>query len=133
MRYLFTLQLPMSHHLHSWFVFWEPVDPVVLGIPQYHNIIPKRDARDLRTIRSKLETDKYETMEQWEADLELMVNNAIKFNGIDSEVGIVAVQMQQRVREEASRVRAMLQPSKKRSGSVIDAGSGQSAKKPKLV
>ena len=114
-------------------MFWEPVDPVVLGIPQYHDIIPKRDARDLRTIRSKLETDKYETMEQWEADLELMVSNAIKFNGIESEVGIVAVQMQQRIREEASRVRALLQPTKKRTGSIIDASTSQSAKKPKLV
>ena len=124
----------MSHLQLSWFVFWEPVDPVVLGIPQYHDIIPKRDARDLRTIRSKLETDKYETIEQWEADLELMVNNAIKFNGIESEVGIVAVQMQQRAREEASRVRAMQQPNKKRAGSIItDAGSSQSAKKPKLA
>lgn len=116
-------------------MFWEPVDPVVLGIPQYHDIIPKKDARDLRTIRSKLETDKYETVEAWEADLELMANNAIKFNGIESEVGIVAVQMRERVREEAVRLRTMLQPSKKRSGSAaLDerSNSSQSVKKAKL-
>ena len=118
-----------------WFVFWEPVDPVVLGIPQYHDIIPKKDARDLRTIRSKLETDKYESMEQWEADLDLMVDNAIKFNGSESDVGAVAMQMRARVREEIARLRSMLQSNKKRPGSIsVDdrANSSQGVKKVKL-
>lgn len=73
------------------FVFLEPVDPVLLGIPTYHDVIPKHKARDLRTIRSKLDADKYDSVEAFEADLDLMIDNAILFNGADSEVGQVAV------------------------------------------
>ncbi|KAM6498612.1 hypothetical protein JOM56_006560 [Amanita muscaria] len=82
----------------SW-IFREPVDPVALGIPTYFEIVPKKDARDLRTIRQKLDADKYETAEAFEADVELMIQNAIKFNGADSEVGIIAVQLKHRFLE----------------------------------
>ncbi|EAU92262.2 TATA-binding protein associated factor Taf2 [Coprinopsis cinerea okayama7 len=85
----------------SW-VFREPVDPVLLGIPTYFDVIPRKDARDLRTIRSKLDSDKYDTVEAWEADIDLMIANAIKFNGADSEVGIVAKQLRHRVNELVS-------------------------------
>ena len=98
----------------------------------YHDIIPKRDARDLRTIRSKLETDKYETIDDWEADMELMVHNAIKFNGLDSEVGQVARAMQGKIKEESGRVRSMLNQGKKRPGEERTSSS-QSVKKTKLV
>jgi len=82
----------------SW-VFREPVDPVALGIPTYYDIIPHKDARDLKTIRQKLDNDKYDTMEAFEADLELMLDNAIKFNGADSEVGLIANSVRQRLDE----------------------------------
>src|SRR5260370_37139013 len=81
------------------FIFREPVDPIALGIPQYHEIIPRRDARDLRTIRQKLDADKYETPEGWEADIELMIRNAIHFNGEESEVGQIAVAFGNRIKE----------------------------------
>jgi transcription initiation factor TFIID subunit 2 len=69
------------------------VDPIALGIPQYHEIIPKKDARDLKIIRTKLDSDRYDSAYSFEADLDLMVENAITFNGEDSEVGLVAVKM----------------------------------------
>jgi Bromodomain len=81
------------------FVFREPVDPIALGIPQYHEIIPRKDARDLRTIRQKLDADKYETSEAWEADIDLMIQNAIHFNGRESEVGQIAVAFGSRIKE----------------------------------
>lgn len=71
------------------YIFREPVDPDALGIPTYWNVIPRKDARDLRTIRQKLDGDKYDTVEAFEDDMELMFNNAIKFNGADSDVGQV--------------------------------------------
>lgn len=77
----------------SSYVFREPVDPIILGIPQYHDIIPKKDARDLKTIRQKLDNDKFDTVEIFEADLDLMVSNAIKFNGAESDIGIVAIRI----------------------------------------
>ncbi|KAH9081788.1 hypothetical protein EDB83DRAFT_2334839 [Lactarius deliciosus] len=63
----------------------EPVDPIALGIPQYHDIIPRKDARDLRT--------------GWEADMDLMIRNAIHFNGEESEVGQIAVAFRELIKE----------------------------------
>ncbi|KAH8110586.1 hypothetical protein DFH11DRAFT_1619105 [Phellopilus nigrolimitatus] len=118
----------------NWFVFRDPVDPVALGIPMYHDIIPKRDARDLRTIRSKLDTDKYESIEAWEADMELMIHNAIKFNGLESEIGQIAVRLRSKVREEANRLRSQpSQQNKKRPGDPKAGSSQQNAKKIKLI
>lgn len=99
-------------------MFWEPVDPIALGIPTYHEVIPKKDARDLRTIRENLDADKYESVDAWEAEMDLMVNNAIKFNSLESEVGQAAVKLQTRVRESLSTLRVSggsTQQGKKRS------------------
>ena len=124
----------MFFFYNRWFVFWEPVDPVALQIPTYHDIIPKKDARDLRTIRSKLETDKYDSIDAWEADMHLMVDNAIKFNGLESDVGQVALRMRDKIREESARVRVQVQQ-KKRPATADSEGNSSgpaNAKKPKL-
>ncbi|KAF9055881.1 hypothetical protein BJ165DRAFT_1336062, partial [Panaeolus papilionaceus] len=84
------------------FIFLEPVDPVMLGIPTYFDIIPRKDARDLKTIRSKLDSDKYDTVEAFEADLDLMIHNALKFNGPDSEVGVLSSSFHNRIREQCA-------------------------------
>lgn len=88
----------MKSYRHRSWIFREPVDPVALGIPTYFDVIPKKDARDLKTIRQKLDNDKYETVESFEADMELMFHNAIKFNGLDSEVGGISVALRDRFR-----------------------------------
>lgn len=94
MRYdSFPCYMNVKLRCNSSYVFREPVDPIVLGIPQYHDIIPRKDARDLKTIRQKLDNDKFDTVETFEADLDLMAANAIKFNGAESEIGIVAVRI----------------------------------------
>ncbi|KAF7347442.1 Transcription initiation factor TFIID subunit 2 [Mycena venus] len=80
----------------SW-VFREPVDPVLLQIPTYFDII--KHPRDLHTIRNWLNSDKYETVEAFEADIQLMVDNAITFNGLESDVGALATGLRDRFRE----------------------------------
>ena len=40
---------------------------------------------------NKLFLDKYDSVKAFEADLKLMLSNAIKFNGLDSEVGSITV------------------------------------------
>jgi transcription initiation factor TFIID subunit 2 len=82
----------------SW-VFREPVDPVILGIPTYFEIIPKKDARDLRTIKRKLDEDKYDSLDAFRADFELMIRNAITFNGAESEVGQMALTLLARFKD----------------------------------
>ncbi len=39
-----------------------------MGIPTYSDMIPRKDARDLRTIREKLDADKYDSVAAFEAD-----------------------------------------------------------------
>ncbi|TFY68605.1 hypothetical protein EVJ58_g911 [Rhodofomes roseus] len=109
------------------FVFREPVDPELLGIPTYFDIIPRKDARDLRTIRQKLDADKYDCVEAWEADMDLMINNAITFNGAESEVGRIAVVMRNKYKELASGLKSTAM---KRKGS--DKGTPQPSKRMKL-
>ena len=110
-------------------MFREPVDPVALGIPTYFDVIPRKDARDLKTVQTKLNQDKYETVDAFEADLDLMIDNAILFNGAESDVGLMAVDMQNRYRELLAGVRGPTNG--KRKGPEI--GKPQPSKKAKLV
>jgi transcription initiation factor TFIID subunit 2 len=105
------------------------VDPVLLGIPTYFDVIPKKDARDLRTIRQKLDTDKYDSVETFEADIDLMIRNAITFNGADSEVGYIAAGVHDRVKELLSGVKVGSGTKKRKEG---DKGTPQPSKKVKL-
>ncbi|KAG9008792.1 hypothetical protein FRB90_008736 [Tulasnella sp. 427] len=74
----------------SGFYFREPVDPVKLNIPHYFQIVDRNDARDLKTIRTQAGTSKYESLDQITADIQLMVQNAVKFNGAGSHVAQMA-------------------------------------------
>ena len=113
--------------MHSSFVFREPVDPVLLQIPTYFDVIPRKNARDLRTIRSKLDTDKYDSFEAWEADMELMIDNALLFNGEDSEGGIIAQQFANKYRDMFAALRGG--PTGKRKG---ESAASQPAKKARI-
>jgi transcription initiation factor TFIID subunit 2 len=116
--------LSLTIHPLSSFVFRVPVDPVLLQIPTYFDVIPKKDARDLGTIKQKLDTDKYESADAMKADIDLMIHNAIAFNGADSEVGQIAVMVKKRFYELLN-----IAKSKKRKEAEMN---GQPAKKPKL-
>lgn len=107
------------------------MDPVALGIPHYFSIIPKHDARDLSLIKKKLEGDKYESTQALEADFDLMIGNAIKFNGEDSEVARMANATQNTFRNALANAGA---PSaKKRKDAGVDKGTPQpTVKKVKL-
>jgi len=72
---------------------------VLLGIPTYFDVIPRKNARDLKTIRQKLDAEKYDSVESFQADMDLMTHNAIAFNGTDSEVGNIAVALRNRITE----------------------------------
>lgn len=112
------------------FVFREPVDPIALGIPTYFQVIPRKDARDLRTIRQKLDTDKYESIETFEADIDLMIRNAILFNGAESEVGRIAFIVRDRVKDMLSNIRSGGNVKKRKEEGK---GAPQPTKKVKLV
>ncbi|OXC60064.1 hypothetical protein LQV05_005617 [Cryptococcus neoformans] len=73
------LNQALKNPLSEWFRL--PVDPIALGIPQYFDIIPPEDARDLGLIKLKLEKGQYQTAKQVDEDVELMLENARVFNG----------------------------------------------------
>ncbi|EJD48509.1 hypothetical protein AURDEDRAFT_112948 [Auricularia subglabra TFB-10046 SS5] len=99
------------------FYFREPVDPLRWNIPTYFQIIDPKKARDLSTIKSKLDKAEYETTAAVYADIQLMVDNAIKFNGEGSPVAASAVACQERFREMVNE-----SLSKKRKPEVADGG-----------
>jgi hypothetical protein len=72
-------------------VFRNPVDPVRDGIPDYYKII--KQPRDLTTIRRHLDIGIYRSVEEWEADIDLIWANAEKFNGTGSMIHLVAKSM----------------------------------------
>jgi hypothetical protein len=58
--------------------FSEPVDPVALGIPTYHQVI--REPMDLRTINRKMEANEIRTPEEFARMSRLVFENAMTFN-----------------------------------------------------
>jgi bromodomain-containing factor 1 len=59
--------------------FIAPVDPVALNIPTYPDVI--KHPMDLGTMESKLKNDRYSSVQAFADDLQLIVDNAEKFNG----------------------------------------------------
>uniref|UniRef100_A0A670Y0H9 histone acetyltransferase n=1 Tax=Pseudonaja textilis TaxID=8673 RepID=A0A670Y0H9_PSETE len=64
--------------------FRQPVDPQLLGIPDYFDIV--RNPMDLSTIKRKLDTGQYQEPWQYVDDIWLMFNNAWLYNRKTSRV-----------------------------------------------
>ncbi|KAI0670108.1 Bromodomain-containing protein [Trametes maxima] len=58
--------------------FYEPVDPLKMGIPEYPKVIKK--PMDLSTMKKKLEGGEYSTAEKFRDDFRLMIKNCLTFN-----------------------------------------------------
>jgi bromodomain-containing factor 1 len=64
--------------------FLAAVDPIAMNIPTYPTIVPH--PMDLGTIEEKLKNEQYSTANALWTDLELMVQNAYAFNGLQHPV-----------------------------------------------
>ncbi|XP_055773046.1 histone lysine acetyltransferase CREBBP-like isoform X2 [Salvelinus fontinalis] len=64
--------------------FRQPVDPMLLGIPDYFDIVKK--PMDLSTIKRKLDTGQYQEPWQYVEDIWVMFNNAWIYNRKTSRV-----------------------------------------------
>ncbi|KAJ1558080.1 hypothetical protein HK096_003658, partial [Nowakowskiella sp. JEL0078] len=67
-----------KRHIEYTNAFLYPVDPVALNIPTYFDIIKR--PMDLSTIRRKLDSNVYESGEEFEDDFRLMLRNCFTFN-----------------------------------------------------
>lgn len=72
-------------------LFEKPVDPVELGIPDYFDII--KEPMDLSLVKKRLKEGYYKTIEEVERDVNLVFENAINYNGEDSDVGQKAIEL----------------------------------------
>ena len=77
----------MDHHCA--FPFNVPVDPVALNIPDYFQIITQ--PMDFGTILQKVNSEQYNSMEEFCYDIELVFGNACTYNSPTSDVYIMAV------------------------------------------
>jgi hypothetical protein len=72
-------------------VFRDAVDPVVFGLPDYFEVV--KNPMHLLLVKKKLENAVYTDMASFERDVKLVFENAILYNGDESEVGQLAQTM----------------------------------------
>jgi hypothetical protein len=79
-----------KYHISS--LFAHPVDPIRDGCPNYFQMI--QHPMDLSTVRHKLESGQYTTVEQWKNDVNLIWTNTVTFSGTKSLLTVLAKQLQ---------------------------------------
>jgi hypothetical protein len=72
-------------------VFSDPVDPVALALPDYFDIV--KNPMHLTLVEEKLRRGDYHNVDSFAQDTRLVFDNAILYNGEDSEVGKMAALM----------------------------------------
>jgi hypothetical protein len=77
-------------HKGGW-LFKDPVDPVLYGIPDYFDVI--HNPMDLGTVKNKLTKKKYVSIEEFAADVRLTFSNAMKYNPPGNDVHAVAKEL----------------------------------------
>ncbi|KAK0545629.1 hypothetical protein OC861_005196 [Tilletia horrida] len=107
-------------------LFAYPVDPIKLNIPTYFTIVRKEDARDLSTILANLQADKYGSVAQIEADIQLMLANCYKFNAGNEAVVAQAKAFEAFYKKELNQAKASI--AKQAPGGSASGGSGSKRK-----
>lgn len=74
------------------YIFANPVDWQELKIPDYPNVV--KNPMDFGTIKGKLREHKYERIQEFMEDMELVFYNCRLYNGTESDVGQIGVQVQ---------------------------------------
>jgi len=72
---------------YGW-IFKDPVDPIELGLPDYFEVV--QNPMDLGLVEKNLENGEYKDLDGVESDIRLVFENAILYNGENSDVGEMA-------------------------------------------
>lgn len=78
--------------------FRNPVDPVRDGAEHYFDII--KNPMDFGTMRKKLNENQYTDPKEFVADIHLICDNAIKFNGENSMYAFMALDISKSIDEK---------------------------------
>ncbi|MCO5565704.1 hypothetical protein L7F22_019378 [Adiantum nelumboides] len=112
------------------FIFLQPVDPIALQIPHYHDIIPKKNARDLETIGKKLTAGQYGTLYEFDADIRLMLQNCFTFNADVDDILATAKAFEKQYDKLWSEIRSKYGLAKRKAnGLSSDMAAGNSSAK----
>lgn len=84
--------LTTLHRNQKAYIFSNPVDFVELKIPDYPNVV--KNPMDFGTIKMKLREHKYERIQDFMDDMELVFYNCRLYNGTESDVGQIGVTVQ---------------------------------------
>ena len=95
------LMMTLSRNQFAW-IFAEPVNAEKLNIQDYYTVV--KEPMDFGTIKTKLKEHKYDRIEQFIRDMELVFYNCRLYNGEQTEVG----KMGKSVHEEFNRLREQL-------------------------
>ena len=79
-------------------IFYEPVDPQKLNIPDYFDIV--KEPMDLGTIKTKLNSNQYLRATDFIRDVQLMFDNCILYNGESTHVSIMCKAVQDEFRKQ---------------------------------
>lgn len=105
--------------------FLESINTIIDQVPNYFDIIEKGTERDLGTIKADVEADKYASVEEVEADIELMLNNCFTFNAPDNQVYKSGEELQKMFKAGFARISA---EGKKRPGEKASGGPSKKQK-----
>ncbi|KAH9251081.1 hypothetical protein BASA81_011156 [Batrachochytrium salamandrivorans] len=109
----------MEHTKFNNGVFNEPVDPIALNIPDYFNVVKR--PMDLGTIRRRLDNCRYHRPADFEADVRLVFDNAMRFNPAENFVHYHAQQLKNLAEQEFKKCRTKLaEPSAARKGGLCE-------------
>lgn len=68
-----------------------PIDPDSPNNPGYSDFV--KEPMDLQTIKTKIQSNSYNTVEEWDHDMRLVFKNAVDYNGLNTIYGVMADQL----------------------------------------
>lgn len=86
-------ELTSKKHFAINFPFLQPVDPVALNIPNYHEIV--KTPMDLGTIQTNLANNQYENGDEFHRDVKLVFSNCYLFNPEGNDVHAMGLKLEQ--------------------------------------
>ena len=84
------------------YIFAHPVNYEELRIPDYPNIV--KNPMDFHTIKTKLKEHKYARIQDFMDDMELVFYNCRLYNGTESDVGRLGVEIAEEYRTIAEQL-----------------------------
>jgi hypothetical protein len=82
-KLLYNLRTAKEHSEYSQF-FYYPVDPITYQCPDYYDIV--KNPMDLSTMQEKMNKGQYNTPQEFEADIRLIIDNCLTYNGSEHEI-----------------------------------------------